>query len=207
MKLSGDNVVAEDGMTFNQLAKSYENEFDRFETDSKSDGKYGVQLRGMQTFKLTKEEALYILGYTAISAKWINPYIQNEQSIARNCDAELFIKHLDQALKKVQSTQELILYRMDYQAERQCAYIEYHSKKNSIIRLDYYLSTDKEEYPECEIIWRIKPLPNGKSKGKDITTITNNGAEKEVLFGRGSKFRIDEVINLSKLYIDMTEIE
>lgn len=206
MRLNGDNIIAEDGMTFNQLAKSFENEFNRFEVDCKSDGEFGVQLKGMQTFKLTKEDALYILGYTAYSAKWINPYIQNERSMAKNSDAELFIMHLDHALKKVKSTQELILFRMDH-AERQDAFIEYRSKKNSIICIDYYLSTDKEEYPECEIIWRIKPLPNGKSKGKDITTITNNGAEKEVLFERESKFRIDEVINSSKLYIDMTEIE
>tara|TARA_R110000751_G_scaffold307242_1_gene427846 strand:+ start:3420 stop:4070 length:651 start_codon:yes stop_codon:yes gene_type:complete len=158
-------------------------------------------IQGLEKKGLEKTEEFSIYQYTASFSNWINSSFRNDQKLDTNCKKE-FANLLDNALKKLEGFDNEIVYRMDSPYASQKEVIKwFKAKKGNIIQVPNYLSTAKENYDNSHIIWKIKTLSKN-SKGKDISDITNNKYEKEVLFERNSCFvikEIDEVNNIIHL--------
>ncbi len=156
-----------------------------------------VCIEGIELYKLTRDEALHILAYTSHSAKWINHLIRvNHIHDCISCQS--FIFNLDKALKKIPPTRANLLYRMIF------SYSEL-PKYGDIIIVNYYLSTSIEDFGNTELLWRITPLKEN-SKGRDVSKITNNKEEVEVVFLRNSRFKVVEITSTAnKTFIHLTE--
>jgi hypothetical protein len=198
-------IIDNDGLTYSVIKKAFQKEMVKFNKKLAID-EYGIQLSGIDENNLTDDEAIHILAYTGHSAKWINSIIRESVSIdSLPTNAKHFTSVLDLALSKIKPTTQDIVYRMDSYYSKNDAKKIFKEKLNKTITIKNYLSTDKEEYSNEEIIWIISTLPNGN--GKDISNITNNGSEKEILFERNTNFRVNEVnCKFGILYISMTEV-
>lgn len=176
-----------------------------FESYQKGEKDYIENLSGMTANGLTKEEAFYILAYTGSFSSWINSDLRNSHLPECECKSEL-INRLNMSLCKVINFSNSIVYRMDAPlGEKEKILKWFNSKIGCIFKLPYFLSSAKEDYKNSEIVWRIKTL-NTDSLGKDISNITNNKYEQEVLFQTGSCFKI-EGVDKDTEYIELTEVD
>ena len=160
-------------------------------------------LKSMIDNKLTDDEAFFILAYTGSYSSWINSKLRDGASLDSECKNK-FASCLDHALSKMPSVKEEIVFRMDNPGcEREIlSWFDKHKRRK--IRIPYFLSTAKEDYKNTNIIWEIQTR-RINSKGKDISSLSNNKFEKEVLFMRNSWFRIDAV-DISKNYVYLVEL-
>lgn len=155
-------------------------------------------IKGLGKKGLDKIEEFSIYQYTSSFSRWININYRNGQEPDTNCKKE-FSNLLDNALKKLDGFDDEIVYRMDSPyPEKKEIFKWFKSKKGSVIEVPNYLSTSKENYDNSPIVWKIKTL-SANSKGKDISELTNNKFEKEVLFERNSCFYIKEIDELSSI--------
>jgi hypothetical protein len=163
-------------------------------------------LNGMISNGLTNEEASLILAYTGSCSSWINSELREEGQVGE-CDCKKeFINRLNLALDKVKPFNNQIVYRMDSPSEDKNTVLNwFNSKISKVFKIPYFLSTAKEDYNNSEIVWRIQTLPIN-SFGKDISQLSNNKYEQEVLFRTGSFFKIKGIDNERK-YINLLEIK
>ena len=175
-----------------------------FKRFREGDTSLSPNLQGMVENGLTEEEAFLILAYTGSSSGWINSDLR-EGKILQEPDKVLFAKYLDYVLEKMPSFDSQVVFRMETpsgDAETVLKWFE--SKLGSTFVLPYYLSTAQEDYENSEIVWKINTLSQG-SFGKNISNLSNNKYEKEVLFKRGAKFKIKST-DLEKSYIFLEEV-
>ena len=121
------------------------------------------------------------MAYTGSSSKWINPSLYNN-SWNEDFDKREYVKLLDRALLKIKPLNNSDLFHM--------AVNEFTNTKT----IKSYLSCSFENFDNSKIIWKVK-TKSFSSKARDISKITSNKIEKEVLFIRGSRFKL--------LYIDI----
>lgn len=161
-------------------------------------------LKGMIKNGLDEEEAFMMLAYTGSYSSWVNSDLRNSRMSNCECKRE-FISRLNMALDKVIAFNNQTVFRMDSPSEDKDKVLNwFDSKVESIFRIPYFLSTAKEDYENTEIVWKIKTLAEN-SLGKDISDITNNQHELEVLFRTGSCFLIENV-DFDKAYITLSEV-
>lgn len=161
-------------------------------------------LGGMSKNGLSKEEAFMILAYTGSFSSWVNSELRNSQITSCKCKSE-FIKRLNESLDKIVSFDNQLVYRMDEPSEDTGVVLNWFNKKiGCFFKIPYFLSTAKEDYKNTEIVWEIRTLLEN-SLGKDISDITNNEYEHEVLFRTGSCFMIESV-DFNKTYINLIEV-
>jgi len=186
------------------LRESYEKGFlPWFESFKKGEVRLKDNLSGMIENGLSEEEAFYILFYTGGGSSWINSELRNGEYTLSRCK-KVVMEKLDFALSKVKSFDGEKTFRMDFPNNDEKDELDwFESKINSKIFIPYYLSTAKEDYENSEIVWEINTLPN-TSSGKDISNLTNNKYELEVLFKRGTTFEIAG-IDRSRNYIFLNE--
>lgn len=179
MRISKDYVVDYQNTTYQELDDAFA------EILAGNNGiNQNVCIEGISLYNLTRDEALHLLAYTAYSAKWINGKISNNAT--QHClSCQSFIYYLDKALEKIPSTTSELLYRVIH------GYYELPKLGDSIV-INYYLSTSLEDFNNSDVLWKITPLKKG-SKGKDVTKITNNKGELEIIFCRNTRFRITEI--------------
>lgn len=155
-------------------------------------------INGLSKKGLDKIEKFSIYQYTSTFSNWINHNYRNGQELDTDCKKE-FSNLLDNALKKLDSFDDDVVYRMDSPyPEKQEVFKWFKSKKESVIEVPNYLSTSKDNFDNSPIVWKIKTLL-ANSKGKDISELTNNRFEKEVLFERNSCFYIKEIDESSSM--------
>lgn len=147
---------------------------------------------------LTEEDLFMILSYTARSSGWVNSDLRIGSPVKPKCKQE-FIRRLDNALTKIRSFDNEIVYRMDNPLGSKKDIIAWFKQKQGcVFLLPYFLSTSKDKWKDRPIIWKIKTLKTG-SLGKDITKLANDAtlakdaSEKEVLFKTGACFKIKRV--------------
>lgn len=193
--------------TYGQVARtSYTRGFKPwFESYKNGNQEFKENLEGMSLNKLTEEETFVILAYTGSYSKWLNWDLRDSELTKCNCKKE-FIKRLNNSLDKVKSFDNSTVYRMDSPFEDSEKMLTwFNSKIDCVFKIPYFLSTSKEDYKNSEIVWEIKTLPNN-SLGKDISNLTNNKNELEVLFRTDSCFKI-KGIDAEKKYVLLSEIE
>lgn len=165
-------------------------------------------LSGMTKYRLTEEEALYILGYTGSMSQWMNSELRNSKKVLCECKKAV-ISELDKSLSKIPSFTSEIVYRMDGGCGGLEEEVEWFKKQvGKIIRIPYFLSTSKDDYKNSDIVWIIN-THNSQSHARDVSELTNVASEKEVLFSRNSTFKIIDVElneDMSKLYIHLEEL-
>ncbi|MEX0596613.1 MAG: ADP-ribosyltransferase, partial [Candidatus Paceibacterota bacterium] len=153
---------------------------------------------------LSEEETFMILAYTGSYSSWVNSDLINSQIPNCKCKYE-FIKRLNKSLDKIISFDNQTVYRMDSPFDDKDVILNWFNMKTGcIFRIPYFLSTAKEDYKSTKIVWKVKTLPEN-SLGKDISDITNNQYELEVLFTTDSCFKIDS-IDFDKAYINLIEV-
>jgi hypothetical protein len=175
-----------------------------FESYRNGDKSFDDNLKGMTENGLSEEEAFFILAYTGGSSSWINLELRNSNLPKSKCKGE-FVKRLNDSLSKVKSFDNDMVFRMDNPpGENEETLTWFQGKIGSKFRIPYFLSTAKEDYENSELVWQIKTL-NQNSLGKDISRLTNNKYELEVLFQTGSCF---EIIGIEKerRYVHLNEI-
>lgn len=83
--------------------------------------------------------------------------------------------------------------------------IWFESKMGKIFTIPYFLSTAKEDYDNSDLVWQIS-THHTNSQGRDISNLSNNKYELEVLFDKGVKFKI-KYLDRSKNYIYLEEVD
>jgi len=167
-------------------------------------GYRSIELSGIDEYKLTDEEAFFILSFTGSYSSWINLPLRNGYLLETKCK-EFFASSLEKALEKLPSYNEGYVFRMDTPTGSKSVVLNwFEANIEKVITTPYFLSTATENYENTEITWHIKTLPND-SKGKNLELLTNNIPEKEVLFKRNALFKIKE-IDHEKGIIEMEEV-
>ena len=175
--------------------------FERYRMGDKS---LDANLSGMLENRLSEEEAFYILVYTGGLSRWVNSELRNSETPKSQCK-QTFVARLNQALDKMKSFNAGIVFRMDYPpGDKAIALKWFETKIGSKFRIPYFLSTAKEDYNNSEVVWQIKSLGD-QSLGKDVSRLTNNKYELEVLFKTGSCFEILSV-DIARSYIFLQEL-
>lgn len=176
--------------------------FERYRIGDKS---LDDNLKGMIENGLSEEEAFFILAYTGGTSSWVNSELRNSELPKSRCKRE-FVRRLNHSLSKMKSFNNDIVFRMDHPpGDKNEALSWFQKKVGSRFRIPYFLSTAKEDYENSEVVWQIRTRERN-SLGKDISSLTNNKYEFEVLFQTGSSFQITRV-DKEKSYIYLDEIE
>jgi hypothetical protein len=146
-------------------------------------------LDGILDCGLSDEEAAYILSFTGGNSRWLNhPYRYGFpiESICR----QFYAMNLENVLNKLPEFNNKYLYRMESQTAPVKEELEWFTKKTgSTIHTPYFLSTSLINFNSTEVTWHIKTLDLG-SRARDLTRLTNNIKEEEVLFNRNAFFKI-----------------
>lgn len=167
-------------------------------------GYRNIELSGMDEYKLTDEEAFFVLSFTGSYSSWINLPLRNGYPLETKCK-EFFANNLEKTLEKLPSYNDRYVFRMDTPTGSKSVVLNwFEANIEKVITIPYFLSTAKENYENTEITWRIKTLTND-SKGKNLELLTNNIPEEEVLFKRNALFKIKE-IDHQKGIIEMQEV-
>jgi hypothetical protein len=162
-------------------------------------------LKGMKENGLSEEEAFLVLIYTASSSSWINEEMREGISVDCDCKSSI-IRNLDNVLAKIKSHDNKVVYRMDNPLGDNAKVLSWFSKAVTLkFTVPNFLSTSMENYENSPIIWKINTLVEG-SMGKDISNLTNNKHEKEVLFRKDSCFEILEV-DFEAAMISLNEVK
>jgi len=187
------------------IRQSFEEGFSPWFKDyEKGDKSLDDNLKGMTDNGLTEEEAFFVLAYTGSASSWVNSELRNGQTPTGKCK-EVFANKLNESLSKVASFNGNVVFRMDEPLSESEEVLKwFQAKVGEKFRVPYFLSTAKEDYNNSSIVWEIKTLATGSS-GKDISQLTSNKFEKEVLFQTGSCFEIIKV-DQKKNYIHLNEI-
>jgi hypothetical protein len=164
-------------------------------------------LGGMNALNLSELEATLILSYTARTSSWTNEH--SRDSLKE--DTDNFRKEhnslLTEVLKKLPPYTQKKVYRMDFGSsanyKKELFYPWIENKIGKIIYVPYFWSTSKDKWDD-ELTWVINTSRN--SKARDISNLTQNPNEEEVLFIPGANFMIDRVDSKNNL-IFLTEIE
>jgi hypothetical protein len=195
-----DNEKNHHGLILRESYFGYQDWFKRYREGDKS---LDPNLKGMIDNKLTEDEAFFILAYTGSCSSWINSRLRDGTSLDSECK-KYFADCLDQVLDKIPTANGEIVFRMDLPGNENEILAWFDKHKGRKIRIPYFLSTAKEDYNNTNIVWEILTLKKN-SKGKDISNLSNNQFEKEVLFKRNSCFKVDH-IDQSKNYVHLVEI-
>jgi|GEM_PF-3080571 len=150
-------------------------------------------------------DAELIINYSGNLSSMVH-YRLKSGSMKKGTLIEKYEVGLHSALNKLPSYNSQIVYRMEIHSPSIPDYINYFSKYiGKVMEVPFYLSTSKEEW-EDEIVFYVISTSTENSNAKDISRVTNNAVEKEVLFMKHSCFLIDKIERKnSKLYIHMKE--
>lgn len=185
------------GLTIDKSYKGYRRLFEEFRQDNT---KHSYNLSGMLSNGLSEDEAFFILCYTASYSSWINGDYRAGEQITCPCKA-IVSDLLDKSLAKVQSYNGELIFRMDYSGNDYEVMPWFKRKIGLKFNVPYFLSTAKHNYNNGSMVWQIKTLRD-MSYAKDISNITQNPSEEEVLFRRNSKFIVDNVdVELNIVYL------
>ncbi|WP_162427275.1 ADP-ribosyltransferase [Pontibacter pudoricolor] len=188
-----------------RLEYSYQRGFMPWFIDYRSGStKFEANLKGMKDYNLTEQEAFFLLAYTSSYSGWVNGDLRDGNKHNRD-DIALFSDGLYCVLNKIPAFGSSFVYRMESQVadvDEELSWFE--RKTNSTFMLPYFLSTAKEDYKNSSVVWQIKTLEQG-SLARDISNLTNNKSEKEVLFNRNAKFII-RGIDRATSYVYLEEV-
>jgi hypothetical protein len=163
-----------------------------------------IALHGIDLHGLSDEEAFFITSYTGSFSSWLNVDIRSGQNFSNKCK-QCFARRLSAALDKLPPYAGKQVFRMDSPLGTTKQVIRwFQTNIGQVIHVPYFLSAAKVNYGNTPITWHIQtsaPLTHAR----DISSITNNMTEQEVLFRAGSYFQILEVESKSGL-IDMVEV-
>jgi hypothetical protein len=181
-KRDHDLLVAKDA--FSTWFKDYKN----------GQGDLDKHLAGMLRHGLSEAEATLILSYTARTSRWTNQHSRN--SLMPDMDS-IRVEHnilLDKVLDKLPPFSLGKVFRMEigcYFNEDKELYKWLETKKGDVFHVPYFLSTSKDKWDERGLIWEINTSDD--SNARDISDLTQNPGEREVIFKRGSNFKIDRI--------------
>jgi hypothetical protein len=159
-------------------------------------------IAGSIGLNLEADDLFYILSYTGGTSRWINTAIKRAEK--SQCK-ENYATGLDTALSKLPPYLNQRVYRMELNAGELTSNEQlnmFEGKIGQIFSVPFYWSTSKENFHNSELTFVIA---TGKavSQSSDISQLTNNTTEREVLFGRTSKFRIVKVdYNRREIWVD-----
>lgn len=168
-------IIDGDGLTFEELKDASNELFTGRIPDN-------VDISGMNQFNLSEDDVLILLAYTGSSSKWLNPELRNGNWV-NDKNKVAFVERLDSVLNKINSFSGNVLYHM--------------AAKNDFIvdetiKIESYLSTSIEDFENSELKWIISPKTEN-SNCRDIQNITGNKYEREVLFRRGTSFKVVKI--------------
>lgn len=154
-------------------------------------------------YGITNCEYLAILLFCGNQAPLFQNYLADNR-IPNELELELS-NLLDSALNKLPPTENERLWRYDTYGDPG-GYEE-----NTVISVNYYLTTTERilgEVSGTKVIWQITPLTKNETRARRIYPIHEISIlpEYQVDFMKGTKFRIDKIINgdISLMYV--TEI-
>ncbi|MBA9078189.1 ADP-ribosyltransferase [Rufibacter quisquiliarum] len=177
-----------------------------FDSYRNGDVKLDRNLKGMIDHNLTEEEAFLVLTYTASkTSSWVNHDLRNGNTHKR-ADKILYSEYLSFVLNKIPPFNNALAFRMETEVSDDEEVLNwFESKMGRTFVLPYFLSTSKEDWGNDQLVWQIQTLPKN-SLARDISNLTNNPPEQEILFNKGAKFLIKGV-DKEKCYVYLDEID
>lgn len=173
-----DFIIDGDGLTLEELRQSMSHILEGANIEN-------VNISGKEKFGLTEDETLYLISYTGHGAKWINLALRND-NWEQDKDKSNFVKMIDSALQKIPSVNNTTIFHATN------SILPY--SINTIFPVKSYLSTSIDILDGYSFIWKISTKKEN-SNARDISSITGNVREKEILFVRKTEFII---VNIEK---------
>lgn len=165
---------------------------------------YASKHIGIKENNLTDCEALSILSYTGSLSKWINSDLRIGNKVECACKI-VFIENLDHSLSQLNPFNNRVVFRMDSPSDTDCVLIWFNENKGIKVNVPYFLSTSKNVFDtHNDVTWEIMTM-HRKSLSRDISNISNNKNEEEVVFKANSYFIIEKVnFETKKIYLKET---
>ena len=110
------------------------------------------------------------------------------------------------ALQSLPHHNDQTVYRMTKYVEDITPYAIYFDSKNGMVLSDpCYMSTSKDEWTSEKLVYEITTLQSD-SNARDISRLTNNAIENEVLFIKGTRFLVKSILKKEdRLIVEMKE--
>lgn len=197
----GDTLFGPDIKT-DSLRFIYENNFlPEIRKYAKTGTSCHMVIQGMIDYKLSEEEAFLILAYSSHIGKYINAGIKYDKESSKCMTA--IAKALNAALGKMPSYGSDVFRMNLYIGDESTELSWFKSKIGKVFNTPFFLSTSRENWGSCKVVWKIETLKD-ESLGRDISTLCQVPSEKEVLFMQNAKFLIREV-DIRKGIVYLTE--
>lgn len=138
---------------------------------------------------LTAEDGFFIWSYTGSSSGWVNSDKRNGLEYNSDCKKH-FADCLENSLAKLPPFLGTA-WRWEEADDELKKFNWFKEHIGHKIAIPYFLSTAKDNVSADPMLWKIETVENGN--GRDISLISNNEFENEILFIRGAKFEITGV--------------
>lgn len=155
---------------------------------------------------LSSEEQEALNNYMSFDSYVINERLRNIKSIDELSEKErIFVNNLDSALKKFPVYEGNLLRTVDFsgyvdEEDRIKAFMSGYSKNNTKVLKEYISASKMHGYNKDA---KIQIYIRNAKKGRDISSVNNK--EQEVIYERGSEFKVEKVIEKDKKYYILLE--
>lgn len=189
----------------NTYEKGYKPLFEKYKNRIEQTNSHSnIELKGIKKFNISEEDAFFVLAYTGSYSSWLNSDLRNGMPLHTKCK-KYFATRLCEVLNLLPSYNDGFVFRMDNPSgDKETVLNWFSSQINKIVKTPYFHSTSKDNYNNADIIWKIKTLETD-SFGKDLSLLTNDKGEREILFIPNSYFKVKSVDKITSI-IDMQEV-
>jgi len=216
------NCCAETDHHRQSIKTLYEKAFKSWIDDFSKERSSEPRVLELKRLGLTSEDGFFIWSYTGSSSSWLNCDKRNGNNFSSSCKQE-FATHLEKGLRKLPIYIGKV-WRWEEADDEMRKFNWFKENIGLTIVIPYFLSTGKDNITSEPMLWEIQTIDSGNAR--DISTISNNAFEAEVLFLPNAKFKITGVgrdnktvfmqelhpdseaeFELSKIYYDIGDID
>lgn len=138
---------------------------------------------------LTAKDGFFVWSYTGSSSSWLNGGKRNCNEYSSDCK-KYFADSLEKTLRKLPVYQGKA-WRWEEADDKLQKFNWFNERIGLSVRIPYFLSTSKDNITAKPMLWEIRTISNGYAR--DISQISNNPYEQEILFIPNAKFKIISV--------------
>lgn len=180
------NVEDKHGVALERL---YNEAFKSWLNDFSNDTPENPRVVASKKMGLTADDAFFIWAYTGSCSSWLNSDKRNCNEYSSDCK-RYFAEFLERAIKKI-PVHGGVVWRWEEADEKLQKFNWFKEQVGSSVRVPYFLSTSKDNITADPMLWEIITIQSGHAR--DISKISNNPFEDEVLFIANAKFKIISV--------------
>ncbi|HTI60905.1 ADP-ribosyltransferase [Mucilaginibacter sp.] len=171
------------------MKRLHDKAFKSWMEDCENEHPQEPRVNSLKQLGLNAEDGFFIWSYTGSCSSWLNCDKRDCNEHNSECKKH-FANALERALQKL-SPFEGKVWRWEQADENLRKFNWFKDNVGLTVRVPYFLSTSKDDITADPMLWEITTISNGHAR--DISEISNNLHENEVLFLPDAKFKIISV--------------